>query len=107
MTVIAVFLATSASGYTGPWTRDPYGFDNSYFSLLLSEQWRIKMGVLPVQFEDSTGELMMLPADLALIIDGKFRKYVEFYAKNSDAFDKDFAAAFGKLLALGLPKQKK
>ena len=63
--------------------------------------------MLPVQFEDSTGELMMLPADLALIIDDKFRKYVEIYAKDSVAFDKDFAAAFGKLLAFGVPKQEK
>ena len=45
---------------------------------------------------------MMLPADLALIQDPEFRKYVEIYAKDEDLFFKDFAKAFSKLLELGV-----
>lgn len=94
------------SGYVGPWTRDPFGFDNSYFTLLLDEPWRVKKGMFPVQFEDSTGDLMMLPGDLALIIDPAFRKYVELYAKDEDAWHMDFASAFGRMLAFGMPAVK-
>ena len=57
----------------------------------------------PDQFEDATGKLMMLPSDIALIIDPGFKKYVELYAKDEDAFFKDFSKAFAKLLALGVP----
>jgi cytochrome c peroxidase len=59
----------------------------------------------PDQYEDKTGQLMMLPSDLALIQDPKFRKYVELYAKDEDIFFKDFAKAFSKLLELGVPFQ--
>lgn len=40
---------------------------------------------------------MMLPADYALIQDKSFRKYVEKYAKDNDAFFTDFAAVMTKL----------
>lgn len=46
---------------------------------------------------------MMLPADMALLWDKKFRKFVELYAKDAEKFDADFAAAFSKLLELGVP----
>jgi len=46
---------------------------------------------------------MMLPSDLALIQDPQLKKYVELYAKDEDAFFKDFAKAFSKLLELGVP----
>ena len=52
--------------------------------------------------EDSTGKLMMLPSDIALIHDPVFRMYVEAYAKDEDLFFKDFAKAFAKLLELGV-----
>ena len=58
----------------------------------------------PEQYEDSTAKLMMLPSDIALIKDPKFRRWVEVYAKDEEKFFKDFAAAFGKLLALGCPQ---
>lgn len=45
---------------------------------------------------------MMLPADLYLIKDPEFRKYVEEYAKDETAFFIDFSAAFAKLLELGV-----
>jgi len=57
----------------------------------------------PEQYEDATGEIMMLPADLALIQDPVFRKHVEAYAKDEQLFFRDFAAAFSKLIELGVP----
>ena len=45
---------------------------------------------------------MMLPSDLVLVQDPKFKKYVEMYAKDEDLFFADFAKAFAKLLELGV-----
>jgi peroxiredoxin len=47
---------------------------------------------------------MMLPTDMALMEDPKFREYVLKYAKDQDAFFKDFALAFGKLIELGVDR---
>jgi len=59
----------------------------------------------PPQFEDEeSGKLMMLPSDIALINDPKFKKYVEAYAKDQNLFFNDFANAFGKLISLGCPE---
>jgi len=46
---------------------------------------------------------MMLPSDMALLEDKAFRPYVELYAKDEEAFFKDFSAAFAKLTELGVP----
>lgn len=46
---------------------------------------------------------MMLPTDMALVQDKEFRKWVELYAKDNDAFFKDFSAAVLKLFELGVP----
>lgn len=54
--------------------------------------------------EDLDEELMMLPTDLALTSDPSFSKWVEAYAKDKELFYKDFAAAFGKLLELGITR---
>ena len=60
----------------------------------------------PAQLESKDGTLMMLPADMALLQDKEFRKYVELYAKDEQAFFKDFSAAFAKLLELGVTFNK-
>jgi len=88
---------TNASGYSGPWTRAPTTFSNEYFRELIENTWTLKKWDGPDQFEDPTGDLMMLPADMALLWDKEFRKFVELYARNEDAFFKDFADAFQKL----------
>lgn len=49
---------------------------------------------------------MMLPTDMALVKDKKFRKYVEEYAKDEDKFFNDYAKAYAKLLELGVPKDQ-
>jgi cytochrome c peroxidase len=46
---------------------------------------------------------MMLPSDMVLILDPEFKKYVELFAKDEDAFFKEFSKAFAKLLELGVP----
>jgi cytochrome c peroxidase len=81
---------------------DPNGFDNSYYTLLLTEKWNLKIGSNPAQFEDSSKELMMLPADLAIVVDPEFKKWVELYAKDNNAWFADFSKAFEKLLELGV-----
>jgi len=91
------------SGYDGPWTRHPLKFDNTYFKNLIDLKWTPKKWDGPLQYEDETGDLMMLPTDLALIEDAKFRPFVEAYAKDEALFFKDFAQDFAQLLSLGAP----
>ncbi|KAL7545159.1 hypothetical protein ACHAWF_008514 [Thalassiosira exigua] len=99
---------TDRSGYWGPWTFAENTFSNEYFRLLLEERWSPKTShdgkpwEGPDQLEDSTGKLMMLPSDHVLIQDPAFKKIVELYVNNEDAFFKDFASAFSKLLELGV-----
>jgi len=98
---------TDRSGFWGPWTRAPTTISNEYYRELLENTWTIKTthkGAAwtgPQQFEDPTGDLMMLPSDIVLIQDKEFRKHVENYAKNQDVFLKDFSAVCSKLFHLG------
>ena len=46
-------------------------------------------------------------SDLALIEDPRFRRYVEAYAADEKVFFRDFAAAFQKLMELGVDFNKK
>jgi hypothetical protein len=93
------------SGYDGPWTRNPLKFDNAFFKNLMHMEWRPRKWDGPMQFEDvETGELMMLPTDMALKTDPQFRVFAELYAKDEPTFFNDFASAFAKLLALGAPQ---
>lgn len=99
------------SGYVGPWTRAETTFSNNYFTLLLEEKWTPKKThkgnkwTGPLQYEDKTGDLFMAPADLALVQDPEYKKWVDAYAKDEQLFFKHFALAFGKLMALGVPGQ--
>ncbi|XP_057769258.1 L-ascorbate peroxidase 3 [Salvia miltiorrhiza] len=74
------------SGFDGPWTKEPLKFDNSYFQELLKGE---------------TEGLLKLKTDLALLDDPDFRRYVELYAKDEDAFFKDYAESHKKLSELG------
>ncbi|CBI37881.3 L-ascorbate peroxidase 3 [Vitis vinifera] len=74
------------SGFDGPWTKNPLKFDNSYFVELLQGE--------------SEG-LLKLPTDKALLDDPEFRGYVELYAKDEDAFFRDYAVSHKKLSELG------
>ncbi|KAG5060960.1 hypothetical protein JHK87_001989 [Glycine soja] len=46
-------------------------------------------------------DLLKLPTDKALVEDPNFRKYVELYAKDEDAFFADYATSHKKLSELG------
>jgi L-ascorbate peroxidase len=74
------------SGFEGPWTQEPLKFDNSYFVELLKGE--------------SEG-LLKLPTDKALLHDAEFRKYVDLYAKDEEAFFRDYAVSHKKLSELG------
>nr|BAD34382.1 putative peroxisome type ascorbate peroxidase [Oryza sativa Japonica Group] len=74
------------SGFDGAWTKEPLKFDNSYFLELLREE--------------SEG-LLKLPTDRALLEDPEFRRFVDHYAKDEDAFFKDYAESHKKLSELG------
>ncbi|CAN6544647.1 unnamed protein product [Malus baccata var. baccata] len=74
------------SGFDGPWTKEPLQFDNSYFVELLNKE--------------SEG-LLKLPTDAALVEDPEFRKYVDLYAKDAEAFFRDYAESHKKLSELG------
>jgi len=89
------------SGWDGPWTRAPTTFSNELYRELLENTWHMKKWNGPPTFTDPTEEIIMLPADMALINDKDFRKWTEIYAKDEARFFKDFAAAFQKLEELG------
>lgn len=91
------------SGWDGPWTNAPTTFSNMYFQELTENKWHKKKWKGPLQYEDKSKQLMMLPADMALLWDKSFKKYVDLYAKDDEKFAADFAAAFAKLLELGVP----
>lgn len=93
------------SGYDGPWTSTPLSFNNEYFRNLMNLEWREKNWDGPQMYEDvATQRLIMLPTDMALRTDPVFRVYARRYADDQDAFFKDFAAAYAKLLELGVPR---
>lgn len=96
------------SGFDGPWVPSPTRFSNTYFKLLLNEEWKLhknKNGI--EQFgTEADEELMMLPSDVSLTTDPKFRPWVEKYAADKDLFYAEFAKTFGKLLELGVRRGK-
>lgn len=95
---------TDRSGFDGPWTFSPTTLTNDYYKLLIEEKWSWKKWNGPKQFEDvKTKSLMMLPTDMVLIKDKSFRAHVERYAKDNDAFFKEFSDSVLRLFELGVP----
>lgn len=92
---------TNASGFDGPWTPTPTTFNNLYFIMLTKNDWTERDWSGPFQYEDKTKRFMMLPTDLVLIQDNKFKNYVDLYAADESKFFKDFSKAFNKLEELG------
>lgn len=98
------------SGFEGKWVNNPTRFSNQYYRLLISEEWEEKKlpgsGIIQFAAFDpiTEEELMMLPTDLALIQDPEFLKWVKIYAKDKDAFFKDFSDAFWRLMELGIKR---
>lgn len=95
---------TDRSGYDGPWTFSPTTLTNDYFKLLLEEKWAYKKWNGPKQFEDvKTKSLMMLPTDMELVKDKSFKQYTDLYARDNEAFFKDFSSSVVTLFELGVP----
>lgn len=103
---------TDRSGYWGPWNKAENKFNNALFLFLLNKEWTVKKKhegkpwTGPLQYENDTGELMMLPSCMAMLHDPEMLRWVQKYAEDEELFFKDFADAFGKLLALGLPSPR-
>jgi len=98
---------TDRSGFDGPWTFAPTTFSNLYFQELLQDKWVIRRWTGPEQYEDTpTRSLMMLPTDIALKTDPKFRPWVEKYAQDEELFFKDFSSACSKLFNFSNPADK-
>ena len=103
----------NASGYWGPWTNAETTFSNDYFVRLLQETWTVKKThngrkwTGPMQFENKSGTIMMLPNDIALIQDAAFKKIVTEFANDEAKFFKEFSGAFLKLTenGSGLPSR--
>merc|ERR1719382_699670 len=99
------------SGFEGPWTFNPIGWDNSYFTILQSHEWSNPTGPGGHQQWHSAEELqgpgafggneqiMMLTSDVALLSDPeeKYQGIVKEFAENPKALDEAFAAAWHKL----------
>lgn len=92
---------TDRSGFWGPWTRAPTTFSNEYYRELLDNTWTPKKWEGPAQYEDPTGDLMMLETDIALRDDEEFRKWCVIYRDDYDRFAADFVKAWVKLTTNG------
>jgi hypothetical protein len=92
------------SGFNGIWTRSPFKWDNSFFKVLLEEDW--SLGIVPEtgiqQYYNNDKSLMMLNTDIELLRFPEFRRWVEIFANDQDFFNQQFAIAFAKLLELGV-----
>jgi len=97
---------TDRSGFDGPWTLTPTRFSNQFFVQLLNNKWTKRKWTGPDQYTDPSGNLMMLPADLALLSDPEMAKLCKLYASDKKAFFDDFAEAFAKLLELGVKRSR-
>lgn len=93
---------TDRSGFDGPWTRAPTTFSNLYFVELVENTWTKRKWSGPEQYTDPTGDLMMLPTDMALTTDPEFNKWVKVYAKDEEQLKKDFGKAWKKLIENGV-----
>ncbi|BGP17066.1 hypothetical protein JCM10213_000296 [Rhodosporidiobolus nylandii] len=98
---------TDRSGFDGPWQYSPTTFSNEYFRLLFDEKWQERKWKGPPQFENKTDKsLMMLRTDMALTTDKAFKPHTQKYAKDEEAFFRDFSSAFSKLIHLGVPESQ-
>lgn len=92
------------SGFNGIWTKTPFTWDNSFFTVLLEDEW--ETGIVPQtgveQYYNHDKSLMMLNTDMEMLRCPDFRKWVEIFARDENFFNQVFAEAFAKLLELGV-----
>lgn len=101
------------SGFEGPWTANPVQWDNSYFTILQSNEWANATGpggktqwysstdpdLMGMGAFDEPEKIMMLTSDVALLQDpeGQYQTIVAEFAEDPAALDEAFAAAWHKL----------
>ncbi|CEP64460.1 cytochrome-c peroxidase LALA0_S11e04676g [Lachancea lanzarotensis] len=90
------------SGFEGPWGAATNSFSNEFYNNLLNEQWKLESNDAGNKQYNSKSGFMMLPTDMALVQDPKYKKIVQEYAKNQDVFFSDFAKVFTKLIENGI-----
>ncbi|KAG2487014.1 hypothetical protein HYH03_014384 [Edaphochlamys debaryana] len=99
---------TFTSGFEGPWTTNPIAWDNEYFKNLIEYDWEKHKGpgdhwqwrpVPKPGDNDPPAPIMMLTADVALIKDAEYLKWVTLYAENQTALDEAFSQAWYKLMS--------
>jgi catalase (peroxidase I) len=84
------------SGFEGAWTEDHLKFDNSYFTDMLNKEYIDETTAAGCPQKKHSSGTIMLISDLALL-QPPFREFVELYAKDQEAFFKDFVGAWVKL----------
>lgn len=94
------------SGFDGPWTEDPFKWDNEFFKLLLQKDWTLEEVPRSGMKQYQHGHLMMLNTDMEMVRNPEFRKYTERFAHDLDYFNEQFSKAFAKLLELGVVRDE-
>jgi hypothetical protein len=90
------------SGFDGAWTAEPNKFDNSYFKALLEKSFSPETTSRgKPQYRCAASNTIMLESDMALVRDPSFKKWVDTYAADQDAFFADFADSWVRLQELG------
>jgi hypothetical protein len=90
------------SGFDGAWTDQPLKFDNSYFKNLLTKSYnRETTAAGKPQHKCPVSGVIMLDTDLALIQDGTFKRYVDQYSNDQEAFFNDFSEAWVRMQECG------
>ena len=105
---------TITSGLEGAWTSEPTVFDMGYFDMLLDHEWESRKSPAgasqwepidiseddkPVDVEDMSTRYnpIMTDADMAMKMDPEYRKIMEKFRADPDAFKDAFARAWFKL----------
>ncbi|GAB6145501.1 catalase/peroxidase HPI [Desulfocicer niacini] len=105
---------TVTSGLEGAWTSNPTVFDMGYFDMLLDHEWESRKSPAgawqwepvnineeekPVDVEDMSTRYnpIMTDADMAMKMDPEYRKIMEKFRADPDAFKDAFARAWFKL----------
>ncbi|MDR9437327.1 MAG: catalase/peroxidase HPI [Thiohalophilus sp.] len=105
---------TVTSGIEGAWTSNPTVFDSGYFDMLLDHEWESRKSPAgawqwepvditeedkPVDVEDMTTRYnpIMTDADMAMKMDPEYRKIMEKFRADPQAFQDAFARAWFKL----------
>merc|ERR1719446_941050 len=88
---------TVTAGFEGSWTTNPLKWDNEYFQDLLNKEWEKYKGPgghWQWRIKGSDSKLMRLTADLSLLHDDEYKKWVRKFADDMDAFNTAFDEAW-------------